>query len=291
MSDEPIFARVAIVGVGLMGGSLAWALKHYEIATTVVGIDTDTEALRLAYEMGAIDKGYTDIAEGVKDANLVIFAVPVSLVVPLMERAASSIRHDSIVTDLASVKAQIVPVGERLFGSRFVSSHPMAGSEKKGITAARVDLFKSAAWFIIYGYEGQESSGAAHLEGIYSTSIESIRLLVSRLGARSVLATAKKHDELVALVSHLPHVLSFGFARAFEQSETPGKAREVAGGSFRDIMRVANANPALWADILYSNREALRPTLDATLTEIERIRNLLDAPDSTPLKEYLEKKR
>jgi len=281
--DLPIlFARVAIVGVGLMGGSLALVLQRGVLSQTVVGIDTDIESLRIAKEIGAIDEAYTDLAEGVKDANLVIFAVPVSLVVPLMERAAPHISPNAIVTDLASVKAQIMPVGERLFGTRFVSSHPMAGSEKKGITAARADLFEGAAWFLIAGETPEQMTNR------YTKILTS---MVERCGANTVLATAENHDKLVALVSHVPHALSFGFARAFEQSEMPDMARQIAGGSFRDIMRVANANPALWADILYSNRDALKPALDATLTEIQNVRNLLDATDSTKLREYLEGKR
>ena len=279
MNSEPIFARVAIVGIGLMGGSLALALKQNGITQTVWGVDTDTEALRIAKEIGAIDEAYTDLAEGMRDANLVVFAVPVSLVVPLMEKASPYISPNAIVTDLASVKAQIMPVGERLFGARFVSSHPMAGSEKKGITAARADLFEGAAWFVIAGETPEQMTNR------YTKILTS---MVERCGARAVLATAETHDKLVALVSHVPHALAFGFARAVEQSESPDFARQVAGGSIRDIMRVANANPALWADILYSNRDALKPALDATLTEIQTIRNLLDMSDATKLRDYLE---
>ena len=282
MENKPLFTKVAIVGLGLMGGSLALALRQYGVASEIWGVDTDTESLRIAKEIGAIDTGYTDIAEGVKEANLVVFAVPVSLVVPLMEHAASYIRPDAIVTDLASVKAQIQPVGERLFGARYVGSHPMAGSEKKGITAARADLFEGAAWFILY------NPRAEVLTNRYTKGIE---ILAERCGARVALATAKKHDQLVALVSHVPHALSFGFARAVEQSESPDFVRSVAGGSFRDIMRVAGANPALWADILFSNREALKSALDTTITEIENVRALLDATDSTKLRDYLEGKR
>jgi prephenate dehydrogenase len=279
MSDAPLFERVAIVGVGLMGGSLALALRHRGIAATVCGVDADAETLRTAQEIGAIDEGFTDLAEGVREANLVVFAVPVSLVVPLMEQAAPFISPNAIITDLASVKAQIMPVGERLFGTRFVSSHPMAGSEKKGITAARADLFENAAWFVVYG----ETTDI--VTNRYAKGIE---LMAERCGARAVLADAKTHDTLVALVSHVPHALAFGFARAFGQSESPELARSIAGGSFRDIMRVAGANPALWADILFSNREALRPALDATLAEIQAVRELLDRDDATALRAYLE---
>ncbi len=282
MSSEPIFARVAIVGVGLMGGSLALALKRYGVAAFVNGVDTDIESLRIAKESGAIDEGFTDIAEGMKDADLVVFAAPVSMIVPLMERASSHVSPNAIVTDLASVKAQIQPVGERLFGARYVGSHPMAGSEKKGITAARADLFEGAAWFVLY------SRTAEVLTNRYSKAIE---ILAERCGARVALATAEKHDELVALVSHVPHALAFGFARAVEQSDTPELARAVAGGSFRDIIRVAAANPVLWADILYSNREALKPALDETLAEIQRVRELLEGTDSAKLRDYLEGER
>lgn len=281
MNSEPILARVAIVGIGLMGGSLALALKHNGIAQTIVGVDTDKEALRIAKEIGATDEAYTDLVEGVRDATLVVFAVPVSLVVPLMIRAAPYVSSNAIVTDLASVKAQIIPIGERLFGARFVSSHPMAGSEKKGITAARADLFEGAAWFLIAGETPEQMTN--HYTKILTSMVE-------RCGANAVLATAETHDKLVALVSHVPHALAFGFAQAVAQSESPDMARQVAGGSFRDIMRVANANPALWADILYSNRDALKPALDATLTEIQTLRNLLDMPNSSALRGYLEVK-
>lgn len=278
MTDAPIFQRVAIVGIGLMGGSLAMALKRYGIAESVWGIDADVETLRFAREAEIIDAGVRDVY-GAENADLVVFAVPVSLVVPLMESAARWIKSDAIVTDLASVKAQIMPVGERLFGTRFVGSHPMAGSEKKGIRAARADLFVGAAWFLIAGETP---------ELMTNQYTKILTPMVERCGARAVLATPEKHDELVALVSHVPHALAFGFARTFEQSPSPELARSIAGGSFRDIMRVAGANPALWADILFSNRDALKPALDATLAEIQKVRELLDATDAATLRTYLE---
>lgn len=266
MSDDADFlpfACVTIVGVGLMGGSLGLALKARGLARRVVGVDKSAEILARAQERDAIDVGTTDLAEGVRDADGVVVAAPVGVIPALLEKIAASVRPDALLTDLGSTKGRIVAAGSRLFGPRFVGGHPMAGGVESGVEAARADLFTGAAWLIVrpQPFTLEEDPPASRLAA-----------LITALGARPIPMEAACHDRLAALVSHLPHALSFAFARTVAASEEAEQAREMAGGSYRDLMRVAAADPTLWQDIFRDNREALLAALAAFETHLRDLK-------------------
>ena len=258
--------NLAIVGVGMMGGSLALALRERGLARRIVGIDRSESALDLARERGAIDAGTTDIAAGIAGADVIVFATPVHLLPDLLKMIAPLVRPDALITDIGSVKGRIAAVGEGLFGPRFVGGHPMAGSEKSGFAAAKANLFEGAAWAIVraapFAFETDEP--ARRLAG-----------LVSALGANPIPMEAERHDRIVALVSHLPHLLSFAFAGAVNQNPDAELARRMAGGSYRDILRVSAADPELWRGIFRENRAALLDALAAWETELANLKALL----------------
>ena len=270
MSDGagfPPFACVTIVGVGLMGGSLGLALKARGLAQRVVGVDTNAQSLAQAQDWGVVDSGATDLADGVREADLVAVAAPVGVIPALLEGISAAARPDALVTDLGSTKGRIVAAGSRLFGPRFVGGHPMAGGVESGAGAARADLFAGAAWLIVRAepFILEQDPFASRLAA-----------LVAALGARPLPMEATCHDRLAALVSHLPHALSFAFARTVAASEDAALAREMAGGSYRDLMRVAAADPTLWQGIFRDNQDALLAALIAFETHLRDLKRSIE---------------
>lgn len=252
--DFPPFACVTIVGLGLMGGSLALALRERRLARRIVGVDTRSETLQQARALNAIDAGTTDLAAGVAEADGVVLAAPVGILPVLLERLTAHVRSEALVTDLGSTKARIVGTGDHCFGARFVGGHPMAGSAESGFRAARPDLFTGAPWAIVRA-EPFCLENDPHASRLAALTVA--------LGARPLPMTATHHDHLAALVSHLPHVLSFAFARTVAADSSAEQAPTFSGGSYRDLMRVSAANPALWQDIFRENRTALLAALSA----------------------------
>lgn len=269
-NPQPLFQRVAIIGVGLMGGSLGMALRAKGVARTVVGVDTSEHILARAREMGAIDGGTTDLRTGVADADCVILAAPVAAIPLLLETLLPLVRADALITDIGSTKRQIVATGERCFGKRFVGGHPMAGAPTGGIDAARADVFGGVAWGIV---------GTATPDVNANTWAAKLAAMAQALDARPVPLDSRQHDRLVALVSHLPHALSFAFADMIAEQPDALQAQQMAGSSFRDLTRVAVADRAFWQEIFTANREevlnavnmyeARLRQLKATLTNAE----------------------
>jgi prephenate dehydrogenase len=270
---------VAIVGMGLMGGSLGRALRARRLARHVVGIDRQAEARRGALEVGAADRTTTEL-DGVREADLIVLATPVPTLPALLAHLVPYVGPHALLTDLGSVKARIVEAGERLYGTRFIGGHPMAGSEQSGIESSRADLFQGAAWAIV-----RSTPVALDTDG------EARRLheLAIALGARPVLLNAAQHDRLVALVSHLPHLLSFAFAHTVQSHDSEAVARQLAGGSFRDMIRVAASDPALWQGIFAENRSALLDSLSAYQTRLRMLQETLEREDWHALLALLEK--
>lgn len=270
MSGEPaLFQCATIVGMGMMGGSLGLALRAHGLARHVVGVDLNAQTLARAQERGAIDAGTTDMLAAAHDADALFFATPVGLIPDLLAAAAPHMRSDALVTDIGSTKATIVAAGERLLGARFIGGHPMAGSERSGIEAAQEGLFAGAAWAIVRSqpFDAESDEHAQRLGA-----------LARALGSRPIFLDAAQHDRIVALVSHLPHILSFAYAGTVAASAEAAIAPAMAAGSYRDMMRVSRADRDLWNDIFRDNRVALLDALDAYERQFSLLkRSLLDS--------------
>jgi prephenate dehydrogenase len=258
---------VAIIGVGMMGGSLGLSLRARGLARAVVGIDLRADILKRAREMQAIDHGVMKVEDGVQGADCVVVAAPVGVIVPLLERIAPYVGPETLVTDLGSVKTPIVAAGERLYGARFVGGHPMAGSERSGVDASMPGLFVGAAWAIVR---------AARFTLNNDLPARRIAALAEALGARTIALDAAQHDRIAALVSHLPHLLSFTYAQAVGADPEAELARTMAGGSYRDLMRVSAADADLWRDIFRCNREFLRDAITAYEAELQMLKRRYD---------------
>lgn len=238
------FRQVTIVGLGLIGGSLGMAIRRRRLATTVVGLSRKSSTLRRAKQRGAVDAGTTDARRAVQHANLVVLATPVDRMVPTALRLARWMRPGSVLTDVGSTKVSIVRVLERRLRRHvaFVGAHPLAGSEQRGIEAANARLFDAAICVL------------TPTPRTDPRSLQRVKRLWQGVGCRVVMVSPREHDRVLALTSHLPHVLAYCLAHAVDAgSLLPRLPR-----SFLEMTRVAKSDPALWDDVLLSNRELLQ---------------------------------
>ncbi|MBC8103137.1 MAG: prephenate dehydrogenase/arogenate dehydrogenase family protein [Cytophagales bacterium] len=254
--------RLVIIGVGLIGGSLGMAARGRRLAQTVVGIGRSADTLRQALQLGAIDEAASDFATGIQAADVVVLATPIPQILDDLARLPALLAPGAVVTDVGSTKGEIARAGDRLFpGGVFVPGHPMAGSERSGVEAARADLFIEATWALTPTPQTDPEA------------LNRIRDLARGVGARTVLLDPDAHDRGVAVTSHLPHVLAYALAAlAGKESQTSPALLDLAAGSFASATRVAGSSPELWRDIALSNRTALLRAVRAyraTLGEVE----------------------
>jgi prephenate dehydrogenase len=243
-----MFDKVAIVGPGLMGGSIGMGLRQKKLARLVVGIGRRRESLDLALQVGAVDQTTLDLKEGLENADLVILATPIGTYGDLMGQASPLIRPEAILTDVASTKVRVIETITSALQNRpdvaYIPSHPMAGSERSGPLAADAHLFEGSVCII------------TPLTNTFADTKSQIARMWNALGARVVSMTPQAHDRLVAHVSHLPHLAAAALLAIVDGSEA-----EFCGRGLLDTTRIASGNPALWVDICKANRERIREAL------------------------------
>jgi prephenate dehydrogenase len=259
------FERVAVLGLGLLGGSVALAAKQRGVAARVVGATRRTDVLEQALRRGAVDE-VGDFEAAARGADLVVLATPVFAMGELTRRIAPVLREGAIVSDVGSVKAGLAETLPGLLprGVHYVGAHPMAGSHQRGMQHARADLFQGAACVVM------ESSDPVARERVAE--------FWRALGARVVFRDPALHDAEVAWMSHVPHLLAFAFAAALE--EAPPGSLEVQGAGFRDFTRIAHSDSELWADILTANRKAIAAPLHAVERALATLARALEADDA-----------
>jgi prephenate dehydrogenase len=263
--------RLALIGVGLIGGSIGLAAKR-RVEATVAGYDTDPGALELARERGAIDRAGATVEDAVEDAEAVFVAVPVARLPDVARTVLHAAPEGCVVTDVGSTKRAIVAAVD---DPRFVGGHPLAGAETSGIRHAREDLFEGATWYLT---PTPTTSGIAY---------ERLHRLLRALGARPVAIEPEAHDTILATVSHLPHVLANVLVAQAAQTLAAGAERLPATGpSFRDATRVAGAPSAIWTDIYVSNRDALVAGIDDTIVRLTAVREALASADAQRIADW-----
>jgi prephenate dehydrogenase len=272
-----VIERLAIVGVGLLGGSVAKAVRAHGLAREIVGVGRDLTRLEPARRDGTLDRVTTDLAAGVAGADRVLLAATVIANEALLAQVWRVAAPGAIVTDVGSTKRGIVAAAERLAPSRhdvaFVGSHPMAGSEKAGYAVARVDLFQNA----IVVVTPTDTTAPA--------TAKSIAEFWMAQGARVVTLDPATHDRAVAAISHLPHVAAWALVDAVMRFEP--EAMAVAARGFKDTTRIAASDPDVWREILLDNREALRASLVSFRGALDELEALLDPARAGELTAYL----
>lgn len=267
------FPNITILGGGLLGGSLAMALAGNKQRVKLWARREETA--RAAREIG-ITGATTDLADAVKEADLLVLAVPVGSMAALVSQAlASGLPSGCLITDVGSVKRvpnqEITPLLAGR-GIDFIGSHPMAGSEQNGLEAASADLFQNAAC-LLTNDEGVSDEKAAAIERFWKS-----------VGCRTTWMSAASHDELVARISHLPHVVAASAARVCLKNPDDGR---FGGGGLRDTTRVAGGNPEMWAEILTENRLALIEPLRETIADLTDLLARLESGDEEAAREWL----
>jgi prephenate dehydrogenase len=266
--------RIAVLGVGLIGGSIGLAAREWVEDAEVVGFGRSLERLERARELGAVDRATTDIGEALEGADACFACGPVGALPELVERALAAAPVSCVVTDVGSTKRSIV---ESVTDERFVGGHPIAGAETAGVEYARADLFQGATWYLT---PGERSSGLLY---------ERLHRLVVAFGARPVAIDADTHDRLLATVSHLPHVLANVLvAQAAQTLGEEGEALPRVGPSFRDATRVAGANTEIWTDIYVANAQAIADEVEETIGRLQRVAESLRSGDARALTEWNE---
>jgi prephenate dehydrogenase len=277
------FETVALIGVGLIGGSLGLALRERRLARRVVAVARRPETVRQALAVGAADEGSSDLEAGAAAADLVVLCVPVLSMPPLVERMAPHLKPGAVVTDVGSTKAVLVREIPRRLRSenRFVGGHPMAGSERTGVEAARADLFEGARYLLTPAPDTPERE------------VERLARWVTGLGAVPVRLDPEAHDRAVAAISHLPHVVAGALAAAVVAGESPdtGTLRQLIAGGFRSTTRIAASSPEMWRDICLTNREAVLEALQAFGSELALFTRALEAEDGAALLAAFERAR
>jgi prephenate dehydrogenase len=263
--------RVAIVGVGLIGGSIGMALKRRnDIETT--GVDTDQAVLERAFERGALDHRASSVADACSDADACFACAPVGLLSELVAEALEGSTEGCVVTDVGSTKGFLQNHTDH---ERFVGGHPIAGSERAGIDHACAELFENTTWYLT---PGARCSGVLY---------ERVHRLVVACGAHPVALDPNTHDELVAAVSHLPHVVAN--ALVLEASKLGFSEREPllrVGPSFRDATRVAGANPSIWSDIYLNNADAIAAQIDRLTDHLRTVAGWLRDKDQSAISNW-----
>jgi prephenate dehydrogenase len=245
--------KVTLVGVGLLGGSLGLALRHRRLAGEVVGFVRRLVSVKECEALGAVDLATRDLKRAVAGADLVVLCTPLAQMRPLVRRMLPALKPGAIVTDVGSVKGSVVRDLEALVakgGAYFIGSHPMAGSEKTGVAAARADLFVNAISVVT---TTPKSNPAA---------LRKVELLWKSVGSSVLRLAPEAHDELVSRSSHLPHVVAATLANFVLSPEHPRQQRLLCANGFRDTTRIASGSPEMWRDIVFANRGNLVRALE-----------------------------
>lgn len=267
--------QLTVIGVGLIGGSLARALRAAGVVNTIVGSGRGEANLARAQELGVIDRYELDPAAAVAEADVVVVGVPLGAMRPVFEAIAPTLRQDAILTDVGSAKACVVEDARAVFGHwpNFVPGHPIAGTERSGVDASFAELFQRRR--VILTPLPQTSPAA----------LEQVSQLWQVAGAVVTEMSVAHHDEILAATSHLPHLLAYGLVDTLSRWDSSREIFQFAAGGFRDFTRIASSDPIMWRDICVANRKALSAALDRYTEDLARLADRVRAGDGQALEE------
>jgi prephenate dehydrogenase len=277
--DDVEAMKAAILGCGLLGGSLAAALRSRRLSSHLVGYDLDARACTRGVERGLLDGSAASAAQAARDADLVVLATPVGAMPDLLAQIAGALGPAAILTDLGSTKADVIAAARHALGpafERFVPSHPIAGGEQPGLEHADPDLFEGCT--VVTTPDAQTRPDA----------LERIEALWRACGARIERMQADEHDRILASVSHLPHVLAFALLAQIAGQPDVQRRLTLAGPGFRDFTRIAASSAVMWRDIALANREALGKELRGFVAMLEDIEQALAAGDAQWLEQLFD---
>lgn len=273
-----------IFGVGLIGGSVALALKQAGLSTQIIGVGRSLESMQQAKTLGVIDD-YCDtqsasISKACIDADMILIAAPVAQTASILQSIKPHLNQQTIITDAGSTKSDVLLTAKTILGkqaNQFVGGHPIAGAEKSGVTAAKVDLYQHKNVVITPTAENSQET------------ILAVKTLWQTCGAKVSEMPAQTHDEIFAAVSHLPHLLAFALVDDIAARPNAAQLFSFAASGFRDFTRIAGSHPEMWRDISLANKSALLSEITAFQTELALVKNLLEREDSEKLQALFER--
>jgi prephenate dehydrogenase len=277
-----LFQRVAVVGVGLIGGSFALALKEAKACGHVVGVGRSPANLKLALSRGAIDSISTDPAVAAEGADLVLVASPVGQFEKIFRAVAASLKPDAVLTDAGSTKRDVVAAARKALKKKigqFVPAHPIAGAEKSGAGAANAELFRGRRVVIT---PLKENAPAA---------VDKVNRAWSTCGARTSQMSPEQHDAVFAAVSHLPHLLAYALVHEVNGRKNAAELFSFAAGGFRDFTRIASSHPEMWRDICLANADKLGAELASYSKKLAAVKKLLSRGDAEALEKLFNEAR
>ena len=273
---QKIINKLCIIGVGLIGGSLARALKKADVVGEIVGAGRDAVHLEKAKSLGVIDHFEMDISLAVKGCDMVVLAVPLGAMQSVFEYIVPVMTDEMIITDVGSAKASVVKAAKAAFKTipdTLVPAHPIAGTEKNGVEASFPELYENRRIII------------TPLESSSAIAIEKVRDMWQACGAEVVETTIEHHDEVLAATSHLPHMLAYSLVDTLAKMDAKKEMFDFAAGGFRDFTRIASSDPDMWHDICLANSDALVKMIKKFSDDLLLLSNAIENNDSAYIKE------
>ncbi len=271
---------VCIIGTGLIGGSLALAIRQAGFCREIVGAGRTEETLIKALELGVIDRYDTSIANAAQHADIVVVCVPLGSIYSVFEQINAAEIENTVITDAGSAKQSVINDAEFVFGDEFqnfVPGHPIAGTERSGVSAAFPELYQNRRVIL------------TPTENTSSDALEKVRAMWQSAGAEVETMSAQHHDRVLAGTSHLPHLLAFGLVDCLNNLEDVDEIFRFAAGGFRDFTRIASSDPVMWRDICLSNRDEVMVMMRRYSVEMEKMYKALEAGDGEELREIFER--
>ena len=271
-----LIRNLSIIGVGLIGGSLARALKRKRACGTITGFDREPDALNRALALGVIDRCERNLAEAVRNADVVVLATPLGAGRRLIQGIGAALSAETVVTDVGSVKGSVVEAARKALGpafARFVPGHPIAGTEQSGVESSFAELFDGRVVI---------------LTPVQETEVRALSLVSQmweQAGAQVMNLTVEHHDQVLAATSHLPHMLAYALVDCLAGMDDRDEIFRFAAGGFADFTRIASSSPVMWRDVCLSNREQLLRAIDAFDAYVGGIRKAIADNDSARLEE------
>lgn len=272
--------KIAIIGLGLIGGSIGERIKDQSSKLKIIGIPRRKETIAKAIKLNAIDEGTTDMVAGVRDADVIFICTPINLIIPTLKRITPCLKPGAIVTEVGSSKEQIVGQAEKIMpkGTFFVGGHPMAGKEKVKLEAAEAKLFEGKTWILTPTTKTNKKA------------LKAVSQLIDLLGGKIIMLDPKLHDQVVARISHLPLAVAAALVNTIADEENGKSAmQQCAASGLRDTTRIASGDPRLGIDMFLTNQKAILRALDDFKKELSRIEKAIRSGKSSAMAKELQK--
>ena len=270
-----LIKRLSIIGVGLIGASLASGLRKAGVCNEVIGCGRGVKNLQQAIDLGIIDRYYHDPAQAVQGADMVVVAVPLGSMVNIFKIINKALLSQTVITDVGSAKLSVIADAQKYLTDHlpyFIPGHPIAGSEKSGVVAAKFDLFTNNRVILT-------PTAETNLK-----AIELVRTMWQIVGAKVVDMSAAHHDQVLAATSHLPHLLAYSLVNTLAKMDSKAEIFQFAAGGFRDFTRIASSDPQMWHDICLSNKDAILQMLEYFNTDLNQLIEYIKQQDSQQIK-------